>query len=245
MIEYCFEGTVDVHDLDYNGVARASSILKYLQTSAERQLTDGGMSYDRLYNEHKRAFLLSRVRLDIRKPLYAFAPYRAITYACESRGFTFLRCYRLESRGETVAEAISVWGLINTETHALVRVNDFELGLETAAAPDLLPTRFKLPSILRDVGGYGVHYGDLDQNRHMNNTRYPDMYANFLDMRGKMISSITISYQTEAAIGERMRIEHAENGGEHYFRALRGDGKVNSEARIILSDIDREADFAK
>ena len=82
MIEYCCDGTVDVHDLDYNGVARASSILKYLQTSAERQLTDGGMSYDRLYNEHKRAFLLSRVRLDIRKPLYAFAPYRAITYAC-------------------------------------------------------------------------------------------------------------------------------------------------------------------
>ena len=94
-----------------------------------------------------------------------------------------------------------------------------------------------MPSALVDIGGYGVHYGDVDQNMHMNNTKYPDMYSNFLPLGGKMIKSITISYLGEAQIGDKLRIQRAEDGGYYYFRTVRSDGKVNSEARIELCDI--------
>ncbi len=235
-MEYRMKTEVDVHDVDYNGVAKTSSIMKYIETAAQCQLTEGGMSYDNL-KKGKRAFILSRVKLEVLKSLRAYAPLTAVTYPCESRGYSFLRCYALESDGEVVARAISVWALIDTETHALVRVNDFELGLPTLPQNGLVLSAMKLPSTLIDVGGYGVHYGDVDQNRHMNNTKYPDMYSNFLPLQDKMIRSITINYSNEAAIGEKLRVQRCEEGGFFYFRTVRSDGKINSEAQIELCDI--------
>ena len=102
---------------------------------------------------------------------------------------------------------------------------------------ELVLRAMKLPSTLTDVGGYGVHYGDVDQNRHMNNTKYPDMYSNFLPLAGKMIRSITINYSNEAKIGEKLRVQRAEENGYYYFRTVRSDGQVNSEAQIELCDI--------
>lgn len=236
MREYRIKLDVNVHDVDFNGVAKTSSIMRYIQTAAQNQLTEGGMSYDNLKN-NSRAFILSKIKLEILKPLRAHTPITAVTYPCESRGFTFLRCYSLECDGEVVARAISAWALVDTDTRALVRVNDFDLGLPTLPQNGLIMESMSMPSALVDIGGYGVHYGDVDQNMHMNNTKYPDMYSNFLPLGGKMIKSITISYLGEAQIGDKLRIQRAEDDGYYYFRTVRSDGKVNSEARIELCDI--------
>ena len=235
-MEYRMKCEVDVHDVDYNGIAKTSSIMRYIQTAAQCQLTDGGMSYDNL-RKRNCAFLLSRLKLEVLKPLPAYTPLTAITYPCESRGYSFLRCYALESDGEIVARAISVWALINTESHTLVRVNDFDLGLPVLPQNGLVLSAMKMPSTLKDIGGYGVHYGDVDQNMHMNNTKYPDMYSNFLPLSGRMIKSVTINYSKEAQIGEKLRVQRAEEGGLFYFRTIRSDGAVNSEAQIELCDI--------
>ena len=236
MSEFIKEVTVDPHDVDYNGVARASSIMRYIQSAAEAQLAEGGMSYEELRAKN-RAFLLSRIRLEIDEPLHECRRLRAISYPSESRGYSFFRCYRVESDGVTVARAISVWALVDTETKALVRVNDFELGITPLPPIDMEIGRIRLPDALIDVGGYGVHYGDVDRNMHMNNTRYPDMYSNFLPLRGKRIKAITINYQKEAQIGDKLRVLRAEEGGLYYFRTVRSDGYVNSEAEIELCDI--------
>ena len=235
-MKYRMKTEVDVHDLDFNGVAKTSSIMKYIQTAAQCQLTEGGMSYDNL-KSNNRAFILSRVKLEVLRPLVAHTPLTAVTYPCESRGYSFLRCYELECDGEVVARAVSIWALIDTESRGLVRVNDFNLGLPTLPPNELVLRAMKLPSTLTDVGGYGVHYGDVDQNRHMNNTKYPDMYSNFLPLNGKMIRSITINYSNEAKIGEKLRVQSAEENGYYYFRTVRADGQVNSEAQIELCDI--------
>ena len=97
-------------------------------------------------------------------------------------------------------------------------------------ALDMTISHIKLPDTISDVGGYGVHYGDVDQNRHMNNTKYPDMYSNFLPLDGKRVRAITISYNNEAVIGDKLRVLRGENDGKYYFRTVRSDGKVNSEA---------------
>lgn len=236
MEAYSMNVSVNIHDVDFNGIAKTSSILRYIQTAAQSQLNDNGMSYDELKAEN-RVFLLSRMKLEVARPIRAFEPLRAITYPCESRGFSFLRCYALEADGETVARAISVWALINTEAKSLVRVNDFNLRLPTLPQNDLILSPIRLPSTISDIGGYGVHYGDVDQNRHMNNTKYPDMFSNFLPLEGKYINSITINYSNEAQIGDKLRVQRAEENGFYYFRTLRSDGKINSEAEIAISDI--------
>ena len=237
MNDYRINLNVDIHDVDFNGIARTSAILKYMQSAAQSQLTDNGMSYSFLKSQG-RAFILSKLRLEIYRPLPAYTPLVAASYPCESRGFTFLRGYSLMNGAETVARAMSAWALINTDTRALVRVDDFNLGLPTSPASDLALMPLKMPlDNLIDVGGYGVHYADVDQNEHMNNTRYPDMYANYLPLRNKMISSISISYVNEAPIGEKLRVLRASDDDAFYFRTVRKDGKINSDARITLANL--------
>ena len=228
----------DIHDVDPNGIVRTSSLMKYIQSAAQTQLTLNGMSYDEL-KDMKRAFILSRIKMEFTEPVRAYEPLCAVTYPCDSRGYSFLRCYALEKGGRTIGRAVSMWALIDTESRALVKVNDFELGLETHEPHTLALSRFAVPASIREVGTYTVNYGDTDQNKHMNNTRYPDMYSNFLPLDGKMIRTISINYLNEAPMGERLRVERADgiDGYTYYFRTVREDGKVNTEAEIELMDV--------
>ena len=140
--------------------------------------------------------------------------------------------------GTTIGRAVSIWALIDTDTHGLIRVSDFDIGIETEHPDEFALSRFTLPTIIREVGTYTVNYGDLDQNCHMNNTRYPDMYSNFLPLDGKRIHTLSISYANEARRGERLRVFLAEAGTDtYYIRTVREDGKVNTEAEILLTNI--------
>ena len=227
---------VDIHDVDYNGVARTSALMRYIQSAAQTQLTENGMSYDNL-KERKRAFLLSRIKMEFTATVRAYEPLCAVSFPCNSRGYSFLRCYELLRDGITIGRAASVWALIDTDNRSLVRVNDFELGLKTYEPLDLSLSRITMPESIERVGTYTVHYGDTDQNRHMNNTRYPDLYSAFLPLDDMRIESITINYTSEAPMGDTLEVYRAEKNGFFYFRTLRSDGKVNTEAEIKLARI--------
>lgn len=236
MQPYELKLTADIHDVDENGIVRASALMRYMQSAAQCQLTENDMSYDTL-REKKRAFLLSRIRIELDTPVRAYTPLTASTFPAESHGYSFLRFYRLTLSDREIGRAAAIWALIDTDTRALVAVNDFPLGLPCLAPLAITPDRFRLPSDLIPVGTYAVRYADLDQNGHMNNTRYPDMYATFLPMAGKRISSLSISYRTEAPKGDTLTVLRAGAGDHFFFRTLRGDGQVNSEAEITLADI--------
>ncbi len=233
---YSKEIEVDIHDVDPSGVARLSCLMRYIQGAAQSQLTDNGKSYAQL-REMKRAFILSRIKLEFCESVYAYDKLTAETFPCDSRGFTFLRCYLLKKGEKTIGRAVSAWALIDTKTHALVPVKDFELGLETASPIDLALTRIAMPAELKKLGEYTVVYSDLDQNNHMNNTRYPDMYSNFLPLEDKRIDEITISYLNEAVRGERLTIEGAFENEHYYIRSIKENGKVNTEAELHITAI--------
>ncbi len=228
---------IDIHEVDYNGVARASALMRYMQTAAQNQLTENGMSYDELI-ERNRAFILSRITMEFSAPLRAYDRISALSFPCESRGFSFLRCHALEKEGQHIAKALSVWALIDTETRGLVRVNDFELGLTTNKPLDISLARFVIPKEISPVGSFKVRYSDTDQNRHMNNTRYPDMYSDFLPLEKKRIERISINYLNEAPAGEELTVlSCVDEMGIYYFRTVRKDGLTNTEAQIMLCDI--------
>lgn len=228
--------TVDIHDVDFNGVARASALMKYIQSAAQSQLTVNGMSYDELKRKN-RVFVLSKIKMEFTDTIRAYEPLTAITYPANSRGYSFLRCYKLKKDGITVGRAVAVWALLDTETHGLVRVNDFDLGLTTYDVLDMPLSRILIPRDISPVGKYTVNYADTDQNRHMNNTRYPDMYSSFLPLENRRIENITISYLSEAPMGDTLTVERAEADGVFYFRTISSDGKVNTEAEITLTDV--------
>ena len=236
MPDFRYDLSVDVHDVDYNGVAKASSLMQYIQSAAQSQLTDAGLSYDELYRR-KRAFIISRIKLEFTETVRAYDRLTAISYPCESRGYSFLRCYALQRDGVTIGRAASIWALIDTDSRSLVPVQDFQLGLELLPHNDMSLERIVMPKSVTEVGVYAVNYADTDQNRHMNNTHYPDMYANFLPMEGMRISSLSIQYISEAPIGELLRVFRAYEDGVWYFKTVRADGKVNTLATAVLTSL--------
>ena len=235
MPDFRYELSVDVHDVDFNGIARASALMKYIQSAAQSQLTEIGLSYDEL-REKKRAFILSRIKMEFTEPVRAYDRLTAISYPCESRGFSFLRCYALERNGVAIGRAASIWALIDTESRALVPVRSFDLPLELMPHNEMSLDHIVMPKSITEVGKFYVGYAETDQNRHMNNTRYPDMYASFLPMDGRRVRSMSIQYVNEAPMGERLKIERAYEDGIYYFRTTREDGKINTLAMVELAD---------
>lgn len=227
---------VDVHDVDFNGVCRLSSLMRYIQSTAQMQLAENGMSYDELKSRGV-AFILSKIRLEFYSSVYAYDRLEAETFPCISHGYSFIRCYALYKNGEVIGRAISVWALIDTENKRLVKINDFNLNLPTFEPFDMTLSHVRLPSVMQRIGSYRVTYADLDQNRHVNNTKYADIFSNFLPLEKRRIDAIVISYANEARLDEVLDVYREGEGELYYIRTVRPDGKVNSEAEIHLCDI--------
>ena len=236
MIGFFKKIQVDPHDVDFNGVCRASSLMKYIQSAADNQLTESGMSYDALKNQN-RAFIISKIRLEFSEAAYAYDELRAQTFPCISRGYSFIRCYALYKGEKMIGRAISIWALIDTEQRKLIKVNDFELGLSVYEPWDMALTYSRLPDNMRHAGQYTVCYSDIDRNMHINNTRYADIFSNFLPLSNKRIDELTVNYVNEAKYRDVLDVFIANDNDTYYLKTVGADGKVNAEAQIHLTDI--------
>ncbi len=234
--KYSYELLADIHDMDFNGVAKASAVLKYIQTAAQNQLTENGLSYDELKSRGI-AFIISRMKLEILKPISVYDALVPTSFPCHSRGFIFPRCYTIEREGEVIARAISHWALIDIEKHTLVRTASFDLPIQTSDALDIELTHERFPDGMDEVGTYTVSYQDIDQNRHLNNTKYADMFSNFIPLDKKRIATLDISYKNEARWKEVLTVHRATHDGRIYLRTTLPDGRINAEAIITVTDI--------
>ncbi len=228
---------INTHDCDENGKVRPSLILRYMQETANLQLYNLGPTREQLVSED-RAFILSRISISIYGELHAYENITVRSWAAESHGVTFNRYYDIRRGDELIAEAASVWGLIGISDRKIYKVDDITLGFETDEPLELdSPKRVRIPKdlALSLVGERTVFYGDIDANRHMNNTNYPDMLCGFIpDVQNKRILSVSISFASDAKQGETLKVYTAETDGTYYFRTVKNDGSTNVEAAIMV-----------
>lgn len=227
---------VNSHDCDESGRVRPSLILRYMQETANLQLRTLGPTTEQLISED-RAFILSRINISIYGELHAYEDITVRSWACESRGATFNRCYEIRRGDELIAEAASVWGLIGISDRKIYRVDDVTLGFEVDEPLELdSPKRIHIPKDmnLTLVGERTIVYSDIDGNRHMNNTNYPDMLCCFIpEVQHKRILSVAITFAAEAKQDETLKVYMSEIDGTYYFRTIRSDGSTNVEAIIM------------
>ena len=229
---YRYSFTVNSHSCDYNGIARPSAVMTYLQEAANLQVKTCGPTYEDM-KAAGQFFVLSRIGVTMTSPIYAYEDLQAETWAVPSRGFSFLRCHRLLRGDEVICEATSVWALLDMATRRPLRVTEYQPNFDCVETPDIvLPDRVRLGREgLPSLGKYTVRYVDTDQNEHMNNTVYADMLCGFLDLHGKYVNRFSINYFQEAPIGTHLEIfGETGEGGEQLFRSVREDGETNVEA---------------
>lgn len=228
------------HDTDVNRTVRPSQILMYMQETANLQLKKYGCDVDRLRDERGLAFLLSRIAIQTYQPLYAHEEIDVQTWICDGQGLAFNRCFRIFRQGAVVAEAFSVWALMDLQTQKLVRNGAFVYPFSGEEPLTLeLPVRFRVPPAaeMEVAGERKIGYADIDYNQHMNNTRYPDMLCDFIpDMLDRRVVGISLSYLHEAAFGKTLTVYRKDNGEEHLFRTADEQGNTCLEARVLTEN---------
>lgn len=226
------------HDTDANRRVRPTQLLVYMQETSNGHLNSLGCDLDILRDEKKLAFLLSKIRLAICAPLYAYEDITVSTWTCESRGYAFSRFYEIKRGEELIAIADTTWALISLDSKQLCKVDTIDLGFEHEPPVDIgIPTRFRVPKTenLELVGERRIVYSDLDYNMHMNNTKYADMLCDFMPY-GEIenIRGISLSYLHEAAFGDTVKVYRCGENGKYDFRTVNGEGIACLEAEIIL-----------
>ena len=182
--------------------------------------------------------MLSKTRLAIYAPLYAYEEITVSTWTCESRGYAFSRFYQIKRGDEVVAMADTTWALLDLNSKQLCKVDSIYLGFEHEPPADIgIPMRFRVPKTeeLELLGQRPIVYSDLDYNMHMNNTKYADMLCDFMpydkigDIRG-----ISLSYLHEAAFGDTVKVYCYSGDNKYSFRTVNGEGVSCLEAEVIL-----------
>jgi acyl-CoA thioesterase FadM len=242
---YSTHYTTKWHDTDGDGVMRPSALLVYMQETANLQCREYGMDLTDLHHKEGKGFLLSRMMVKVFAPLRAYEDIEVRTWCIDSKGYNFIRCFSVHRGDDMMALAVSHWALVDVHEKKMLRTTDFRRDFPYGELPDesLLPKRVRIPAALEmeDVGRRAIVYSDLDFNRHMNNTRYPDMICDYLpDMDGRWVSSLSLSYLREAAFGDVLTVRRAAalgDGETYLLRTNRPDGLVCLEAEIGLSKI--------
>ena len=242
--------TTKWHDTDGDGFMRPSALMVYMQETANVQCREYKMDLNDLHHKEGKGFLLSRNMTRIFAPLHAYEDIEVRTWCIDNRGYNFIRCFSVHRLGadgadEMTALAVSHWALVDVHDGKMIRTTDFRRDFPYGDLPDesVLPRRIRIPSTadMEVVGERKIVYSDLDFNRHMNNTKYPDMICDFLpSMDGKWVTTLSLSYLREGAFGDTLTIHRApvaDTPDAYLIRTTRPDGTVCLEAEIRLSDV--------
>lgn len=230
---------INSHDCDTMGYAKPSSVLRYMQETAFLQHQNCGPTIAELRRDGK-AFILSKLTMSIYSKLKAFDEITVTSWNIESKGASFNRCCRMYSKDVLVAELISVFALVDINTRRFVRVSDVELNFtpEDETVELDAPARLHIPDdvSLALNGEYTVYHSLCDENCHMNNTNYIDMFCNFIpDITEKRVATCSVSYQSEAELGCVLKVYRAlDDEGIYYFKTVKPDGSINAISRIVL-----------
>ena len=221
-------------DVDMNGLLRPSVLLAKLEDAGSKQMEAFPPSNDDL-RARGMGFVISRLLLRIDRPLREGEVADARTFATDSRGVSYNRCYQMYAGDELVAEAYSSWALLNFVEHKLVRVVEIEqLGGESEPPLRLdMPMREPFPPVdaFETLGTREVYFSDADRNGHLNNTKYLNWLCDYVpDILHKTLRTANISFVSEAPLGERLTVLRAAQGDRFFFKLQRADGKLCCEA---------------
>ena len=231
--------TTKWHDTDAFRRVRPTQMLVYMQEVSNLHMQSCGLSLDGLRDEEGLAFILSKIRLSLFAPLYAFEDIEVQTWTCESRGYAIQRFYRIMRGDEVIAVADTIWALVDLNSRALLKgdaLDKYPFVNGEPAEMDL-PNRIRIPRGLEllHVGERRIVYSDLDYNMHMNNTRYMDMLCDFLPIeRVGDIKGFVLSYFKEAHYADALEILYAEQDGAGYFRTVNAAGQICLEAQVVF-----------
>ncbi len=234
---------VDYYSSDQNKNAKLSGILQVTQRAGNEQMNSERPTYDEIVAEGK-AFMLSRIDFEIKKPVKCDEMYTVSSWPCEGKRATFPRNYTMEKDGEQVVVMSSYWALVDIESRGILKYEDIDMSnYYMGEFIELRKDKFKIPRDmeLAEVGKKEIMYCDLDGNGHMNNTYYMDVISNYipeLPAGTHRICAGRIHWSKEAPLGDVITVYRGiSEDGKYYFKTVKENGEMNIACEIELCEL--------
>ena len=234
-MKFITEYNIRWHDTNANREITPSSVLTFMQETTNMHIQTMYPNLEYIRDVLHQAFILTKVYMRFYEPAYAYDKITVETWTgVESRGFTFYRSFAIKKNGAIIADALTTWCLIDTIDHKLLPVNKFENNFvdEESLKVDM-PRKIKFPSDkeLEFISNRKIVYSDIDYNKHMNNTHYPNMLVDFLPHPEKFrVKELMLSFIKGAIYEDEIQVHRAQDDATFYFKTLNSDGNVCLEA---------------
>ena len=249
MTDVFYEGTYlpDSRDADIFGFRRPSAVLGLLQEAATQAAAAIGLSREETAERYHGIWILSRIRYSLTRPLLWNEPVTIRTWHRGGRGAGSYREFDLYVGEEKVGEALSLWVLVDQDTHKLIRLSDVtEFDGTTGGSLCRSDTlhKFQLPQEMSPAERRRMRYSDTDLNGHVNNVKYADFGCDALELtqlgRGRFVSGLQVCYLAECLAGEELELYTGQDGEDLYVSGQGEEGKARFEALFTLDNLPGE-----
>ncbi len=228
-----FEKRYDIStmDLDCFDCCRASALLGYLQDAAGLAAGQYHATNVEMVQKHGHCWMVVRTGFTLDRPLRWGD---ALTIKTWHRGGDKPLMYRdfdLSVGGQSVGQAVSIWVLVDLQTHAMTRPDRFPEFAGTDGGDLIRSTKLpkvKPPQDLVSVGSRQLYYSETDGNGHVNNTRYADFLCDALELHkagpGTFVRELYLSYLQECKAGETLELLTGQEGSQRHVLGQDGQG---------------------
>ncbi|MCT4590981.1 MAG: thioesterase [Carboxylicivirga sp.] len=213
-------------DTDMFSRLKPGALVNFLIQSAVSSAESLGFGFGDLKENHL-FWVLNRLTVEIYRPVKWDEVIEVTTWPKDIERIFYLRDFIVkDAEGEIVAKANSAWLAIDLKTKtpssyvnenmlAFTKLKDFH-------ALDYPPIRVK--SVKADSSMDVIPtFFDIDLNKHVTSTRYIDWMTDAFSVdfhKDHYPKQLSINYQKETMIGERIEVKHQADEDNHCFEGF-------------------------
>ncbi|MDP4091485.1 MAG: thioesterase [Bacillota bacterium] len=199
---------IHYYEVDFRKRMHITSLVDFLGDIATHQSENLGVGMDYLASRGL-GWVLYKWDIKMhRYPVYG----ETISVKTYPYGFKSFYAYRkfevYDKSGGLIAEAGSIWLLVNAEKKKPVRVDSemfYAYGIEENCKDTIEIEEIKKPERTDEEKIFSVRYSDIDTNRHVNNSKYASWGIEVIPMDivlNYSIKRMKITYQRETKYGD-------------------------------------------
>lgn len=162
---------------------------------------------------------------------------KVVTWPTKPTRFYFDRYYKVidSATDEVICIARSRWVLVDILARKIVSNDIYKYPLESYHDEVLFTNDFpRLTPATRSVGTHTVRPSEIDENGHLNNSKYGNIIYDFLPlMSDEVIKRVVIYYNNEALSGDQITIMQTKKDTIFQISGLKNDIIIfNSEVEL-------------
>lgn len=204
--------TICSYDVLPDGTVKPSALQRYFQQIALDDVAASGATYPAM-REHSMVFVLTKLRMDIVKPIRSGDTVSLSTYPYKVEGVNFFRAFELWRGEELVGVADSRWVLLDYERRTILRPSELPFPLTPqmpTVTPPAMPRRIAQTGAPEYVVARRVLLTEVDENHHLNNCCYSDYLLDHLpaDVLRTPVRTVCILFDHEAYRGDTLELRY-------------------------------------